>query len=66
MPGDKQIQVDLAVAKDIIRVLEKFEVEICFDCPGQYHEDDCPAKKAYQLRNYLLRKVNNPNRKYGK
>ena len=65
MAKAKLIQINLQAAKDIIRLLEKYEKEVCIDCAGEHHDDSCPAKEAYQLRNYLTQRINNPNKNYG-
>jgi hypothetical protein len=61
----KLIEVNLNAAKEIERILEKYEVAFC-NCVGEnQHLDSCPSQEANQLRNYLTQRINNPNKKYG-
>lgn len=61
----KLIEINLNAAKEIQRILEKYEVASCA-CDGEtQHRDSCPAKEANQLSNYLTQRINNPNKKYG-
>lgn len=61
----KLIQINLTAAKEIVRILGRAEVKLCIGCSGESHEESCPAKEAFQLRNYLTQRVNNPNKNYG-
>ena len=65
MSKPKLIQINLQTAKEIVRVLERSEVKLCIGCPGESHEEACPATEVLQLRNYLTQRVNNPNTHYG-
>ena len=65
MSKPKLIQINLNAAKEIVRLLERAEGKLCVGCVGETHEDSCPAKEAFQLRNYLTQRVNNPNKNYG-
>ena len=65
MSKPKLIQINLQAAKEIVRVLERSEIKLCIGCPGESHEESCPAKEVLQLRNYLTQRVNNPNKNYG-
>lgn len=65
MSKTKLIEINLNAAKNLVRVLKRNEDSNCLGCEGDSHQDDCPAKEMYQLRNYLTQRVNNPNKKYG-
>jgi hypothetical protein len=65
MSKPKLIQINLNAAKDLARLLGKFEEQTCRGCQGGLHEDSCPAREAFQLRNYLTQRINNPNKDYG-
>jgi len=65
MSKPKLIQINVKVAKQLVRVLERSEVSLCIGCPGAFHEEACPAKEIWQLHNYLTQRVNNPNKNYG-
>jgi len=65
MTKERVIQINLQAANEIIRLLDQYEETFCKGCDGTFHDDDCPAKKAFQLRNYLNQRVNNPTRHYG-
>jgi hypothetical protein len=61
----KLIEINLNVAKDISRILEKYEVASC-QCDGEsQHTDSCPSQESNQIRNYLTQRINNPKKKYG-
>lgn len=62
--GLKLIEINMNVAKDLVRMLDKMHESICIGC-ADTHEDGCPAKKAEQLRNYLTTRINNPNQRFG-
>lgn len=62
----KLIEINLSAARDIARLLEKYEVGSCIGCAeGSQHQSSCPSQQANQLRNYLIQRINNPNKKYG-
>ena len=61
----KLIKINLRVAKEITRLLGKYEKQFCLGCSGEYHDENCPAREAFQLHNYLTQRINNPNRDYG-
>ena len=61
----KIIKINVNAAKDIVRLLDRLEKLACADCSGQFHEPSCPAKDAFQLRNYLTQRINNPDKEYG-
>ncbi len=65
MSKPKMLQINLQAAKDIARILGQAEDKLCSGCSGELHADACPAKKAFQLRNYLTQRINNPNKDYG-
>ena len=65
MSKAKLIEINLNAAKNLVRILKRNELSNCIGCSGDAHQDDCPAKEMYQLRNYLTQRVNNPNKKYG-
>ena len=64
MSKTKLIEINLNAAKDLVRMLKRNEDLNCLGCEGDFHQNDCPAKEMYQLRNYLTQRVNNPNKKY--
>lgn len=61
----KLIQINLRAAKEIAQLLGKDEKQVCIGCSSTYHEENCPAKEAFQLHNYLTQRINNPNKHYG-
>lgn len=40
-------------AKDTIGILDNYEQSLCQGCPGDDHQDRCPARNAYQLKTDL-------------
>lgn len=58
----KPIPINLRAAKKLARLLVRLEETTCIGCPGRMHRSDCPAAVAFQLRNYLTQRINNPNR----
>lgn len=64
MNKPKMIPIQLSTAKQLVRVLGKWEKASCIGCPSGSHTDNCPAREAYQLRNYLTQRINNPNRNF--
>jgi hypothetical protein len=65
MPNSKMIQINIRAAKDLVRMLDRAEENMCLGCAGEEHDDACPARELLQLRNYLTQRINNPNRNYG-
>jgi len=65
MPNPKLIQINIAAAKDIARLLGRSEAELCTCSQQDLHKPGCPGHKAWQLRNYLTQRINNPNERYG-
>lgn len=61
----KLIEINVNAARDIERILEKCEVHFCCCEGSSQHDDSCPSKEAFQLKNYLTQRINNPNKKYG-
>lgn len=64
MTKPKMLPIQHKVAKQLVRVLDKFQAQSCIGCTGAFHEEDCPAREAYQLRNYLTQRINNPERHF--
>ena len=64
MKKEKQISLPIRIAKEIIRILDKFQVKVCNCNQDKYHSDDCPAREASQLRNVMSQRVNNPEKDY--
>ncbi len=60
----KMLPIQHKVAKQLVRILGKFEEQSCIGCSGAFHVGECPAAEAYQLRNYLTQRINNPNRHF--
>ena len=65
MAKEKLIQINVRTAREIARVLDRSEELLCNGCAGELHDESCPARQAYQLRNYLTQRINNPNKNYG-
>lgn len=65
MQKPKMISVSLTAAKEIARLLDRLEGTSCIGCEGTWHSSDCPAQKAFQMHNYLTRRINNRNRHFG-
>lgn len=61
----KLIEINVNTARDIERILEKYEVHFCCCEGSSQHDDSCSSKEAFQLRNYLTQRIYNPNKKYG-
>jgi hypothetical protein len=64
MTKPKMLPIQNNVAKRIVRILDKFEEQSCIGCSGTFHKGDCPSLEAYQLRNYLTQRINNPERHF--
>jgi hypothetical protein len=64
MTKPKMLPIQRNIAKQIVRILDKFEEQSCIGCEGAFHAGDCPAREAYQLRNYLTQRINNPERNF--
>ena len=62
MSKPKMISINLTVARKLARLLDRLEESSCIGCAGGFHEAACPASQAFQLRNYLTRRINNPGR----
>jgi hypothetical protein len=62
MTKPKMVPIQHKVAKELVRILDKFQEQSCIGCSGAFHTEDCPAREAYQLRNYLTQHINNPDR----
>ena len=60
----KLIPINLFAARRLVRILNRYEVANCQGCDGSSHESACPSREAYQLRNYLTLRINNPNRRF--
>jgi len=58
------IPIDRDVAKKLARLLGKLEELTCTGCEGTWHEQSCPAREAFQSRNYLTQRLNNPQRHF--
>jgi hypothetical protein len=58
------LPIQQKVAKQLVRILDRLEEQSCIGCSGTYHAGDCPALEAYQLRNYLTQRINNPERHF--
>ena len=65
MSKTKLIEINLQAGKELVRILKRNEASNCTGCEGDLHQEDCPAKEMFQLRNYLTQRINNPNRKFG-
>lgn len=65
MSQPKLIEINLAAAKELVRILKRNEELNCNGCEGDLHLADCPAKEMFQLKNYLTQRINNPNRRFG-
>ncbi len=64
MTKPKMLPIQRKVAKQLVCILDKFEEQSCIGCLGAFHLEECPAIEAYQLRNYLTQRINNPNRNF--
>ena len=64
MKKPKMVSINLPAAKQLARLLDRLEETACKGCPDGGHETDCPAKEAWQLRNYLTQRINNPTREF--
>ena len=64
MNKPKMLPIQHKVAKQLVRVLDKFQEQSCIGCTGTFHTEDCPAREASQLRNYLTQRINNPERHF--
>lgn len=64
MQKPKMISIQLKSAKQMERLLDKYEEMTCVGCLGVFHEENCPAREATQLRNYLTQRINNPSRNF--
>jgi len=62
MSKSKSISLTAETAKGIARLLGKYESLTCTGCEGQTHEEICPAREAFQLRNVLTQSINNPDK----
>ncbi len=58
------VKINLAVTKELVRMLDKFQEKICIGCISDDHENNCPASGSVQLRNYLTLRINHPNEKF--
>jgi hypothetical protein len=65
MSNPKIIQINMSVAKNLVRMLDRAEENMCVGCTEGEHEEACPAREMLQLKNYLTQRINNPNRNYG-
>lgn len=64
MTKPKMLFIQEKVAKNLVRILDKFEKHSCMGCLESFHAEDCPALETYQLRNYLTQRINNPGRNF--
>jgi hypothetical protein len=64
MTKPKMLPIQHKIAKQLVRILDKFEEQSCIGCSRTFHAEDCPAREAYQLRNYLTQRINNPTRNF--
>jgi len=61
MSKTKMVKINLQVAKELVRMLDRLQEKLCIGCDGNDHEENCPAHGSVQLRNYLTLRVNHPN-----
>jgi len=64
MKKPKMISINMDAAKQLARLLDRLEEGTCTGCPRGVHETTCPAAEAFQLRNYLTQRINNPGRHF--
>lgn len=64
MRKPKMLSIQLSAAKEMARLLDRLEEATCKGCLGGVHEGDCPAREAFQMRNYLTQRINNPTRDF--
>jgi hypothetical protein len=64
MRKPKMISIQLSSARKLARLLDRLQEATCKGCTGGSHETDCPAAEAFQMRNYLTQRINNPNRDF--
>lgn len=64
MSKPKMVKINLNVAKELVRMLDRLQEKLCIGCTGKDHEEDCPANGSVQLRNYLTLRVNHPNENF--
>jgi hypothetical protein len=48
MTKPKMLPIQHKVAKQLVRILDKFEEQSCIGCSGDFHVEECPAIEAYQ------------------
>ena len=62
MQKPKMIPISQKSAKQVIRLLGKWEETACVGCIGTFHDTACPAREMWELRHYLTQRINNPKR----
>ena len=65
MSKTKLIQINLSVAKELVRLLKRVEDQLCIGCSDESHDESYPATEAIQLRNYLTPRISNPHKNDG-
>lgn len=62
----KSISISIAQAKEIVRLLAKYEETRCAGCAGFLHDTGCPALRAYEIQDDLRRSINNPTYRHAR
>lgn len=63
--GEKSISISLRFAKELVRILDKYESATCNCEPPSRHTSGCPAHNASLCRDALSQRINNPDRYRG-
>lgn len=66
MSKPKLVSVQLDQVKKLVRLLDQLQELTCQGCPGEVHEDSCPAHETWQMINYLKLRINHPNQNFTK
>lgn len=64
MSKPKMMPIQVSAAKSLVRLLERLDELSCVGCTGGGHDTGCPAAEAFQHRNYLTQRINNPTRNF--
>lgn len=63
----KSVSLGIPQAKEIVRILAKYEETRCHGCADEhFHDTACPARRASEIQTFLRNATNNPTWRHAK